>query len=333
MHDAAPSRRQVLASGFAVGLAAASGCLGLTDDVGSGLSDDGSERSLVLSLHREDGPLRDGFVSDLSENRVEGDEAAFDAALNGSDYTIQYRKPFLSTPEDPVYARRNDTYYRLGSVVVDEATATRPVVRLFAVEADAPSGAVPASDLPAVDRTAVQRAYFVARARGNAGGVPWAGVDRGGYAYRSGEAVDASRLLDDDGPDIVTYRDDAYRVEVTRETFREPVYRPTAEPVADEPERLERILRARFVDAYLPGESLSEGARDLLRTARVEGYRETHPYSAAYEEVLRALHARAYLDGNVENDAAVADRGRSMLRYDGAYYDYRLRFEAGADGS
>ena len=333
MHDAAPSRRRVVASGLAAGLAAASGCLGLADDVGSGLSGDDAGRSLVLSLYREDGPLRDGFVADLSGTRIEWDEAAFDAAVNGSDYTIRYRKPFYSTPEDPVYARRNGTYYRLGSVVVDGVATTHPVVRLFGVEGDAPPDAVAASDLPEVDRTAVTRAYFAARARGDVGGVPWAAVDRGGYAYRSREAVDASRLLADDGPEAITYRDDAYRVEVTREEFHEPVYRPTAEPVADDPERLERILRVQFVDASLSRESLSEEARALLRTARTDGYRETHPYSAAYEEVLRAIRARAYLDGNVEKDAAVGEGGRSMLRYDGTYYDYRLRFEAGADGS
>lgn len=121
----------MLASGFAVGLAAASGRPGLTDDVGSGLSGDGAERSLALSLYRQDGPLRDGSVTDLSETRAEWDEAAFDAALNGIDSTLQYRKPFFSTPEDPVYARRNGTHYRLGSVVVDEHLRPRhPAVRL-----------------------------------------------------------------------------------------------------------------------------------------------------------------------------------------------------------
>lgn len=56
---------------------------------------------------------------------------------------------------------------------------------------------------------------------------------------------------------------------------------------------MEAILRAAFVDARIAREDLSKAARDVIRTARGEGYDETHPYSAGYREVLTTLHERA----------------------------------------
>jgi hypothetical protein len=64
----------------------------------------------------------------------------------------------------------------------------------------------------------------------------------------------------------------------------------------------------------------------VIREARNGGHRETHPYSAGYREVLRALHRRPFIDGDIQKDAGVEQDGRRMVRYDGAYYDYRLRF-------
>jgi hypothetical protein len=104
------------------------------------------------------------------------------------------------------------------------------------------------------------------------------------------------------------------------------VYRATVTPVAESPDRMEAILRATFVDARLTRESLSADAREVIETARADGYEETHPYSAGYEEVLRRFHRRAYLDGDVEKDAGVRDDRRRMVQYDDVYYDYRLRF-------
>jgi hypothetical protein len=46
--------------------------------------------------------------------------------------------------------------------------------------------------------------------------------------------------------------------------------------------------------------------------------------------MLRALHAYAYLDGDVENDALPNEHAGGMIRYDGESYDYRLRFRDGA---
>ena len=63
----------------------------------------------------------------------------------------------------------------------------------------------------------------------------------------------------------------------------------------------------------------------MLRAAENGGYEESTPHSDGFREALVALHERAYLDGNVENDAGV-EEGRRMLLYDGAYFDYRLRF-------
>jgi hypothetical protein len=174
---------------------------------------------------------------------------------------------------------------------------------------------------------------MAARARDNIGGAPWGIVQRGGYVFRDEAAVAASELLSEDGPTRVTYRETVYEVDVTEERFHEPVYRATVEPVADSPERLEAILRARFVDARFDREELSTDARDVLREAETAdgGYAETHPYSAAYEAVLRALHARAYIDGNIEKDAGGRHEGWSTIRYDGTYFEYTLRFRS-SDG-
>ncbi|MFB6207388.1 MAG: twin-arginine translocation signal domain-containing protein [Haloglomus sp.] len=326
-----PSRRQFLSATLAgAGITALAGCAeSLPDDGGGG---NGTKRELELQLSRQDGRLRESFVEDLSETRDPRDEAAFEAALNGEAYTTQYRRPFYSTPEDPEYVRHEGTYYRLGAVVVDEVQTTHPVLRLSSIEESGgestPDG-VAAESLPEGDRRAVRVAHMAARARGNEGGAPWGLVQRGGYVYRDEAAIEASELLADDGPDRVIYRETVYAVEMTRETFYEPVYRATAEPVAETPEQLEAILRAQFVDARFSREDRSQAARDVLREAENGGYSESHPYSDGFREVLVALHERAYLDGNIQKDAGVEDEGRRMLLYDGTYFDYRLQFTDG----
>ncbi|WP_276258833.1 hypothetical protein [Haloglomus litoreum] len=324
--DATPSRRRFLTATLAAGAAVTAGC---TDALGS----EGTERELELHLSREDGPLHESFVVDLAETRSPDDEDAFAAAVNGEAYTTQYRRPFYSTAEDPKYVEHEGTYYRLGAVVVDEVAVTRPVLRLSTVAdadaEDAPDG-IAMEALPDADRRAVRVAYFAARARGNEGGAPQGLVQRGGYVYRDTDAIAASELLGSDGPDHVTHRETVYAVEVTRERFHEPVYRATAEPVAESPERLEAILRAKFVDARFSREDRSQAARDVLREAETDGYSEPHPYSDGFREVLVALHERAYLDGNIEKDAGI-ERGRRMVLYDGTYFDYRLRFTGGTD--
>jgi hypothetical protein len=157
--------------------------------------------------------------------------------------------------------------------------------------------------------------------------VPWGLVQRGGFVFRGDADAAESRLVGDDAPSHVIYRATVYAVDVSRERFYEPVHRATVEPVAESPERMEAILRATFADARLSGGGLSGEARSLLRDAGGgEGYEEAHPYSAPYRTILTDLHARAYLDGNVEKDAHVENPGVGMVRYDGAYYRYRLRF-------
>ncbi|WP_226013297.1 hypothetical protein [Halomicrobium salinisoli] len=347
------TRRRFLATGAAVAVAASAGCqsLSTSDDDGA---DGDAQRTLHLRLIPWDGTLRDRYVVDLSETRPDWDEQAFEATLDGEAYTTQYRKPFLTTDDDPTYAKRADTYYHLGSVVVDEATATHPVLRLSEVtDGDDSSGGAPADSsgdasvnspgdgstatsadatdadrLPESDQRAVHIAHMATRARGNVGGVPWGLVERGGYVYRSEEAIEASQLLAEDGPDRVTYRETEYAVDVAEERFHEPVYRATVQPVATSPEQMEAILRAKLVDARLAETDLSEDAREILWQARGdgEGYGEPHPFSQAYRAVLRALDERAYVDGNVEKDAFTDDHGRGTLLYDGDYFDYRLRF-------
>jgi hypothetical protein len=324
----APSRRGFLAA-VTAGVTATAGCAGVLDSAdGAGSGGTGGDgRTLSLELSREDGPLREQFVVDLAETRAPDDEAAFEAALAGEAYTTRYRRPFFSTPEDPEYVAHEGTYYRLGSVVVDEVSTTHPVLRLRSLggpDDDTVEG-VAAETLPAADQRAVRVAHMAARARGNVGGGPQGLIERGGYVYRDGDAVEASDLLADDGPDRVSYRERTYTVETTTERFHEPVYRATAEPVADSPERLEAILRAKFVDARFAREDRSQAARDVLREAEAGGYAESHPYSEGFREVLRALHARAYIDGNIQKDAGV-ERGRRIVLYDGTYFDYYLGF-------
>ena len=349
MSDSKPSRRRVLAGGLVAAAGAVAGCLDGSVTGGPG-SDDADGRVLALTLGDAGDTLRDDAVVDPAEAGPGWDEAAFAAARNGEKYTTQYRRPFPSPAGDPTYARHEGTYYRLDSVVVDEAEETRPVLRLFeAGESDSDAGEEPepvdgsgASDgtddvenetLPEADHRAVEIAHLSARARGNSGGVPIGLVERGGYVYRDAEAIDASELLAADGPDRVAYRDVRYRVEVTRERFYEPVYRAIAEPVAESPERMEAILRAHTVGARIDRDDLSDDGKRVIDAARHGGYEESYPYSEGYAEVLRALHERPYLDGNVRKDAGWRESGETRIRYEDRYYDYRLRFGPADDGA
>jgi|GEM_PF-1089700 len=331
-----PNRRRVLAAGATAGVLSLSGCLDVTrgSDAPVGDSGDGGNRRLRLRLSDAPTPLRSGHVVEFAETERPHDREAFSAALAGERYTTRGRTPFGSRPDDPRYARHEGTYYRLGSVVVNERAVTNPVVRLSAVDdverGDTATDAdvVDADDLSEADRTAVHVAHMAARARGDVGGVPWGLVRRGGFVFRDEADAEASRLVGPGRVEHVAYRDRVYAVEVHRDRFHEPVYRATIEPVAESPERLEAILRAQFVDVRLTGDDLSREARSVLRDARSGGYAERHPYSEPYRTVLTELHARAYLDGNVEKDAVVDDPGTGTALYDGAYYRYRVRLVA-----
>lgn len=319
------SRRQALAGGLAGVLAASAGCVGLNRGSGQ------SERTLGLTLSREGEALRDRFVVDLSDTQLERDEEAFAAVLDGETDTTQAHRPFTSRPDDPVYTSHEGTCYQLGSVVVSDVTVTRPILRLFEVDdtSSEQTETVTLSDLPSADQQAVKIARLAARARGDQGGVPWGLVQRSGYAYGGTEAIESSTLLSDDVPDRVRYREQTYRIETARERFHESVYEAAVVPVATASERMEAILRARFVGARVARDELSAGERDVLEAARTDGYREAHPFSDRFRRVLERLHKRAYLDGDVRKDAGVTDEGRQMLRYDSTYYDYQLEFVDG----
>ena len=329
MDDFGLSRRQLLASGLVAGVTTTAGCLGLGSDT---VTTD-AQTALVLSLTRVEGPLRNRFVNKRTAPSDYWDEQAIDAALNDEHYTIQYRKPFFASPEDPAYVVHNGTYYQLGSVIVDEATETHPVLRLFESE-DAAATPVDGGEdgaLPEPDQRAVYIAHLAARARGNEGGFPSELVQRGGYVYRSETARNGSSLLGENGPDYVTYRDTTYRVAVTTERFHEPVYRPTARPVAETPEQMEAILRATFVGPRVSEADLSTEAREIVIGARADGYSEAYPFSDAYKELLRALDKRAYIDGNIRKDAGVREDHKRMLQYEGRYYEYALRITGSPD--
>lgn len=320
------TRRDVLTGGGLFLTATLGGCSQLPS------SDSGaSSRRLALSVSPLDGPLRDRYVVDLTETRPPWDEAAFDAAVNGSAYTTQYHTPFFARDDDhPTYAERDGTYYRLDSLLVGEETVTHPVLRLYTVGRldgldDVPEY-VPHSELPEVDQRAVEIAHFAARARGNTGGVPWDLVERGGYVYRDEGAIAASELLDDSGVAHVEHRETIYEVAVAREPFHEPVYRAAVDPVADSESEIERILQAALLDARLTREQLSSGERDILIRAIDDSYGESYPYSEAYESLLKKLDYWAYIDGDIENDAIESKLQRRHLRYDDRYFSYTLRF-------
>lgn len=232
-----------------------------------------------------------------------------------------------------MYVVEEETYYQLGSVIVGERPETHPVLRLFAVEeiTETPVDGSEEGDLPDPDRRAVQIAHMAARARGNAGGVPSELIQRGGYVYRSEEARTESDLLAEDGPQYVTYRGTTYMVDSTREQFFEPVYRPTAERVAEGPEQMEAVLRGTVLGPRISQADLSPEAHDVLEEARFDHYSETPPFSDAYTTLLRALNKRAYIDGNIQNDAGVRATHKDLLRYEDTYYDHVLRFVGDPD--
>ncbi|WP_082677641.1 hypothetical protein [Haloferax sp. Q22] len=320
------TRRRLLATGGALLTATFSGCSQLRPE------SETDARQLVLSLSPLDGPLRERYVVDLTETRPPWDETAFNITLDGEEYTTQHHTPFLARGDDtPTYARRNGTYYHLDSLVVGEETVTHPVLRLFEVgrpdELETVPDHVTHSSLPEADQRAVRIAYFAARARGNAGGVPRGLVQRDGYVYRDDDAAGASDLLEEAGPSHVEYRDAVYEVEVTRETFHEAVYRADVDPVADSASEVETVLRASLLDARVTRADLSQAEREILREATVESYRESYPYSTAFASLLKRLGHWSYLDGNVEKDAGVETGSeRRFLLYDERYFTYGLRF-------
>lgn len=330
MVNSGATRRRFLATVSSAVLVGVAGCTGTP---ATGKADTDGEQSLLLRLTPQTGTLRERYVVDLAERFPERDVEAFQTTIAGSTYTTTHRKPFAATAKDPTYTEHEGTYYQLSAVAVDEVTETHPVVRLYEATTDSESApdAVAADRLPEPDQRAIHIAYLAARARGSEAGVPWGLVQRGGYVYRQSDAIERSELLTEDAPSQVTYRDRRYDVEISRERFHEPVYRATVEPVANSPEQMESILRATVIDAHVSRDELSEAAQNILGEAQGDGYSERHPYSSAYRTVLKALQRRAYLDGDIENDAWDREQSRGLLRYGEEYFTYQLRFTSNAD--
>jgi hypothetical protein len=137
-----PNRREFLGAGAAAALPSLSGCL---DTIGGG---DGNDRRLQLVLAEASTPLRSGYLLGFAETERPRDGEAFEAALADGTDTTQHRAPFGSRPDDPKYVRHEGTYYRLGSVVMNERAVTHPVVRLSPV---ADAGASDAPDAVVAD--------------------------------------------------------------------------------------------------------------------------------------------------------------------------------------
>lgn len=290
---------------------------------------DNSSDYLVLSLSELDGSLRDRYVVDLTKTRPPWDEEAFNATLNGTTYTTQHHTPFLTRGEDkPTYAERNGTYYLLDSHIIDENTVEHPILRLYEIVHETDDAeVVPHSSLNQVDKQAVQVAWFAARARGNKGGVPGELAERDGYVYRDPDAIKTSDLLDESGPSYVEHRDTVYEVQITRETFHEPVYQPDVDPVADSDAQMETILRAAILDSRISRDELTDEERRILKEAIWDSYSEQRSYSDAYESVLKKLDQWVYLDGDIEKDGKITSGLQKWyLLYDDRYFSYTLQF-------
>lgn len=93
---------------------------------------------------------------------------------------------------------------------------------------------------------------------------------------------------------------------------------------------MEAILRAALVGARVRENDLSSDARRILTDADADSYSETHPFSDAYEELLRAIDKRPYIDGNIRKDAGVGD-GKELIQYGDTYYREYLRLDDGSD--
>lgn len=300
---------------------------------GPSADDSSSGSTLRFQMHRIGDSLIDRHVVDLEATRIPWDEEAFQAAIDGSDYTTRYHRPFpVRDGDEPAYARHEGVYYRLDSIVVGEEQVTRPVLRLYRVGRQGDSTELPDftpnGALPAVDKRAIEIAHMAARARGNEGGYPVGLVERGGYVYRSEDRERRSRLLTEDGPSHVGYRDTVYRVDVTGETFYEPIYRPDVDPVAESEDEMDALLRGAVVDNRINPGSLTRDERGIVGRARSGGYEESHPFSDPFVSLLEALDRRAYIDGNIERDAGLDSARGDVLKYGEDYYDYHVRFES-----
>ena len=93
---------------------------------------------------------------------------------------------------------------------------------------------------------------------------------------------------------------------------------------------MEAVLRATLVGARVRENDLSSDARRIVTDADADRDRETHPFSDAYEELLRAIDERPYIDGNIRKDAGVED-GNELLQYGDTYYRYHLRLDDGSE--
>lgn len=322
------SRRKFLAGSLVLSSGLLSGC---TSDFTTGGSSPAP--SLHFQMESIGQSLVEHYVVDLEETRIEWDEDAFSAALEESNYTTQFRRPFpLRSGNEPAYTRHDGSFYELDSVIVGEERVSHPVLRLFRVGRQGESADLPnytaQEELPRIDQHGVQIAHMAARARGNEGGFPVGLVERGGFVYRSPDHEDESRLVSQSGPDHVGFRDVIYRVEVSRETFYEPVHRPEINPVADSEEEMEAVLRGAFVDSRLDPASLSQEERQIIRNARGGGYEETHPFSDAFVSLLKALDRREFIDGNIKKDARHPRSRGNVVRYGSEYFDYFLRLDA-----
>lgn len=325
------SRRRLLAAAGLIGTTALSGC---TDS----LPGTGSEPKPELQLFLEEieGSLRDRYVTDLDESRPDWDEHAFRAAVAGETFTTQHRPPFPTRGGDddpPAYAKHDGTYYRLDSVVVGEKQVTNPILRLHNVGRVSELDPVPehtaSDDLPQIDVRAVKIAYFAARARGNVGGVPWGLVQRGGYVYRDEQAARRSTLLADGSPTHVEYRDRIWKIEIVRETFHERIYRADVDPVASSPSEMETVLRAVLLDARIDPATLSSDEREIVQDAQQHsGYTATFPFPDALSSLLKRLHQRAYLDGNVRKDGRAEGSTVGHLLLGDRYFEYRIALQS-----
>ena len=247
---------------------------------------------------------------------------AWRTATGGEDYVTYGFAPL----DDGEYTVRDGAYYQLRTTVTGQRSMERPVLRLDWIgrvdELADPPEAVAAESLPALDRRAVEAAFFAARARETGGGAPWELTERGGYVYRLLD-VGRSQLAPDPAHEFVSFEGVILRVNVTSESLPEAEYVTAAREVADSRASFGRVVDAALVDARVRSAQLSPEARAVMTEAAEPGaYRETPPLSDEFEEVLRALDLRGYLS-NTASECAAGESGR-YLAFDGRYYTYAL---------
>ncbi len=258
MNDPRTTRRRLLSltgAAAAAGLASLSGCV---------------DPDAVLTMEEVD----DGSIASEVSTSVSGAEkrAVEEAVENGPATTTGVSLPV----DDGAVVEVDGSYY----AVEVEVTGTEAVMQ-YTVTVEPEPGDLGGSvdeydDLPEVDRDKLRRLL-----RGRDGTID---DERFELVY-TGDEVEASALVSEEGVDGVRHEGSVYSVEAGEETESEvDVYRYTAEAVAGSESEFADWARERYL-WRLTG--LGEGEREIVEEAIESGY-----YESGVEEEFRILAGR-----------------------------------------